>query len=101
MHAAQDLEVDLRRVAGLVPEPVARRQLALDCGDPAGPLGMGAGLVLERRLVPEVERRGDPDTVNARWPASRRQSRCGPTSPLSAPEPPGCTRRSRPRARAR
>ncbi len=57
------------RFAHLVAEPVALRERALDRADPLRPLGMRAGVVIERRGVAEEERRRDRVTVPARpWP---------------------------------
>jgi hypothetical protein len=52
-----------RRLAPLEAEPPPRLELALDRRDPRLVLGMRAGVVLERALVVEIERRTDPDTV--------------------------------------
>ncbi|HYH57959.1 MAG TPA: hypothetical protein VD790_01890 [Thermoleophilaceae bacterium] len=57
------LEVRLRRLAPLEPQPAAPLELVLDRRDARPVLGMRPGVVLERAPVAEVERRADAGTV--------------------------------------
>jgi len=66
MDGRQRRHLDRGRLAPLEAEPAAPLQLVLDRRDAAGALGVGAGVVAQRRLVPEVERGRDAGTVVGR-----------------------------------
>jgi hypothetical protein len=51
MDALEDRSIHARCGFALVPEPVTRGELALDRDDPVRALGVGPGVVLERRRV--------------------------------------------------
>jgi hypothetical protein len=70
MDRGEHLEIHHRRLAPLEREPVAIGQRTLDCRDSPGALGMRTGVVVQRRLVPEVERRRDAGTVAVDGPGS-------------------------------
>jgi hypothetical protein len=63
VDAQQLLARRLGRLDDLEPEPVARIERRLDRPQPAGVLGMSAGVVLERARVAEVDAAHGPGTV--------------------------------------
>jgi hypothetical protein len=66
VHRLERPGLDLRGEHTLEPEPVARFQFALDRRDPGRAFRVGAGVVLQRGGVVEVERPRDAGTVERR-----------------------------------